>query len=250
MPLEDQHRTQADSPLARAADIDPHTFGLLEELVTARGVKGNERPHPFTTEVHDLLRILGLQALEAREEIIADPGGIVDQVEPLDFLNDGPEEDRTGGIAHPGVELAERPVRSELQVAEVVACCLGLFGERYHVGRAWEVPMLMCPELAGGADAGLDFVDDEEDVMFLGQFAEAAEEGRGRMMVAAFGLDGLDYHCTRGEVVRCELALNIVKSLLLYLLVILDVFFERIFQQGKGGLWPIEGWDIKLVDRF
>ena len=137
MPLEDEHRTQADSSLSRATDIDAYALGLLEELVSARAVKSDERALPLATKVHNLMRVLGLQALEARVEILADLSRIVDQIESFNLFNDGAEEDGAGGVTHPSIELAEGLVGTELWVAEVVARCLGLFGECHNVGRAW-----------------------------------------------------------------------------------------------------------------
>jgi hypothetical protein len=37
--------------------------------------------------------------------------------------------------------------------------------------------VLVAPELAGSAEAGLDLVDDEGDVVLLGDVAQALEEG-------------------------------------------------------------------------
>ena len=54
--------------------------------------------------------------------------------------------------------------------------------------------MIMSPEFAGCTNTGLDFVYDEEDVVFLCEGAQTAEERGGSVVVAAFGLDWLDYY--------------------------------------------------------
>jgi len=52
--------------------------------------------------------------------------------------------------------------------------------------------VIVRPELARGADARLHLVDDEQDVVLARQLAQAFEEGGRGVVVAAFGLDGLD----------------------------------------------------------
>lgn len=63
--------------------------------------------------------------------------------------------------------------------------------------------MLMCPELACGANTSLYFVDDHEDVVFLCQFAQTTEECRGSVVVSSFGLDGFDDYGAGRETVCC-----------------------------------------------
>jgi hypothetical protein len=106
------------------------------------------------------------------------------------------------------------------------------------------------PELSCGADAGLDFVDDEEDVVSLGEFAEAAEEvGRG-VIVAAFGLDGFyDYGDGRG-VPFFNQTLGLVETALFFLCVLGGVFFERVFEHGEGSLWPVKCGNVEFVNGF
>ena len=83
-------------------------------------------------------------------------------------------------------------VGPEVRVAVVVAGCLGFLREGDHVRRLGQAPVFVGPEFACGADAGLDLVDDEEGAGSLCDFAQAFEKGGGGVVVAAFGLDGLD----------------------------------------------------------
>ena len=174
--------------------------------------------------------------------------GIGDEIEPADLLDDGAEEEGAGGVAHPGVELAVRLIGAEGGVAEVVACGLGFFGEGDHVGRVGQVPVVVRPEGAGGADAGLDFVDDEEDVVFLGQSAEGAEEGGGGVVVAAFGLDGFDDDGGGGLGPGFDEVFGFFEAALFFGGVVGGVLVQRVFEEGEGRLGPVEGGDVEFVD--
>lgn len=114
-------------------------------------------------------------------------------MESLDLVDDGFEEQSLGGVAHPGVELAVGFVGSKGGIAKVVSGRLGFLGEGDHVWRFAQMPVFVRPEFAGRADACLDFVDDEYDVVAFCDFAETVEECWGSVVVAAFGLDGFDY---------------------------------------------------------
>ena len=173
---------------------------------------------------------------------------MLDQVKALDLVNDATEQDRAGWVAHPRVELAIRLVRAQRGVTVVVSRSLGLLGERDHVGWRGQVPVLMGPELAGGADAGLDLVDDEEDVVLGGQLSEAAEEGGRGVVVAAFGLDGLDDDGGRGVREGGDEALDVSEGVGFGFGVLGGVFLEGVFEEGEGGLGPVEGGDVELVD--
>ncbi|KZL84320.1 hypothetical protein CI238_13243, partial [Colletotrichum incanum] len=246
--LEDKHRPQAHGALAGAANVDAQTLGLLQKLVAAGVVKGDEGALALAAQVGELARVLGRQALELAEKVVADAGRVLDEAEALDLLDDGAEEDGARRVAHPGVELAVGLVGAELRVAEVVAGRLGLLGEGDHVGRRGEVPVLVGPELAGGADAGLDLVDDEEDVVLLGHLAEAAEEGGRCVVVAALGLDRLDDDGGGRDVVVLDEVLDLVEGGLLGGGVLLGVLLERVLEEREGGLGPVEGGDVELVD--
>ena len=171
-----------------------------------------------------------------------------DEVETLDLLDDGAEDDGAGRVAHPGVELAVGLVGAELGVAEVVAGSLGLLGEGDHVRGLGEVPVLVGPELARGADARLHLVDDEEHVVLARQRAELAEEIGRSVIIAALGLDGLDDDGRGGVMVRLDEVFNLVQRRLLGGSVLLDVLLERVLELGEGGLGPVEGGDVDLVD--
>ena len=63
-------------------------------------------------------------------------------------------------------------------------------GERHDVGRDAEV--LIGEPLAGPAAAGLHFVEDQQQVVLVGQLAQLGEEAVGRDADAAFALNRLD----------------------------------------------------------
>lgn len=248
--LEGQHRTQTHGAGATAANVDAKLLGLGEELVALGVVKGDESALALAAEVLEVLGVLLLQALELGVEVVANLGGVVDEVEALNLANDGAEEQGADGVAHPGVELAVGLVGPQGRVAVVEARGLGLLGEGDNVRGVLQVPVVVGPELAGGADARLDLVDDEEHVVLLGQLAQAAEEvGRG-VVVAALALDGLDDDGRGGDVPRLDQVLDLVEAGLLDLGVLLGVLVERVLELGEGGLWPVEGGDVDLVDRL
>lgn len=149
-------------------------------------------PLTLASQVLDVLGVLGGELLELGVKDLTDAGGLLDELLVEDLADDGAAHDDTGWVADPGVELAVGLVGDELAVAEEVAGRLGLLGEGDDVRRGGEVPVGVAPELAGGAKAGLDLVDDEGDAVLLGQVAEALEEGGGGVVVAALALDGLD----------------------------------------------------------
>ena len=174
--LENEHRPQPNRRRARSANIDTDRFRLAQHIITARGIPREEGALPLTTQVAHLARILLLQRLELRVEIVARGSRVLDEVQPLDLLDDGAEQDGAGRVAHPGVELAVRLVGSQLVVAEVVARGLGLFAERHHIRRVGEAPVLVRPELARCAHAGLHLVDDQKDVVLASESAQTFEE--------------------------------------------------------------------------
>jgi hypothetical protein len=77
------------------------------------------------------------------------------------------------------------------------ACRLHLLTKRYEIRLLsfLEAPLFVRPECPGGTDARLNFVDDEECAVFLGDEAEGTEEGGRGVFVAAFGEDGFDDDC-------------------------------------------------------
>lgn len=166
----------------------------------------------------------------------------------LNLLDDGAEKDGAGWVTHPGVELAVGLVGAQLGVTEVVAGSLGLLGEGDHVGRRGEVPVVVGPELASGTDASLHLVDDQEHAVLLGDLAQTTEEGGRGVVVATLGLDGLNDDGTGGNAVVENQVLDLGEGSLLSLLVLLDVLLQRVLEEGEGGLGPVEGGDIQLVN--
>jgi len=70
------------------------------------------------------------------------------------------------------------------------------------------------------------------------------------VVVSSFGLDGLDYYCARWEVVGCDETLDVCEGFGFGLGVLLNMVFERVFEEGESGLWPVECGDIEFVDWF
>ena len=110
--------------------------------------------------------------------------------------------------------------------------------------------MLMCPELACCANSSLHFVYDHQDIVFLRQSAETAEECGGGVVVSSFGLDWFDDHRARREVVGSDYPFDIREGFGFDAGVFFDVVFEGVFEEGESGLWPVEGGDVEFVDWF
>lgn len=248
MLLEDQHRPQAHGILTATADVHTELLGLQQELVPLGVVPGDERALALATQVLDLVGVLLREARETRVEVVTRGGGVLDQTEALNLLDDGTEDDGTRRVTHPGIELTVRLVGTQLRVAVVEAGRLRLLGEGHNVRRGLEVPVVVGPELARGANTGLHLVNDEEDVVALRDLAQAAEEGGRGVVVAALGLDGL-HHDGRDRVVEFfDDPLDLLQAALLLLGVLLGVLLERVLQGGEGSLGPVKGRDVELVD--
>lgn len=138
----------------------------------------------------------------------------------------------------------------QVRVPEVVARGLGFLAEGDHVRWGIEAPILVGPELPGCADAGLDLVDDEEDIVPFCNFAEAAEEGGGSVVVAAFGLDGLDDDGGDGVVEGLNDVFGLFEAAGFLCGVLGGELIEGVFEEGKGRLGPVEGGDVEFVDWF
>lgn len=221
--LEGEHGAQAHGAGAAAADVDAEGLGLLEEFVAVGVVEGDEGALALAAQVGELAGVFLGEPLELTEEVVADLGGVLDEAEALDLVDDAAEEQGARGVAHPRVELAVGLVGAQGRVAEVVAGGLGLLAEGHHVRGRGQVPVLVGPELAGGADAGLHLVDDEEHAVLLGDLAQAAEEGGRGVVVAALGLNGLDDDGARGHVVVLDEVLNLGERVGLGLRVLFNV---------------------------
>lgn len=246
--LEDQHGTQTDGVGTAATNVDTDALGRGNDLVTLGGVPGNEGTLALTTEVLEVLGVLLCEALETSEEVVTGDAGVLDEAETLNLLGDTAEDQSAGWVTHPGVELTVRLVGAQSWVAEVVTGGLGLLGEGDHVGRSGQVPVVVSPELTGGTDTGLDLVDDEENVGALGDVSQTLEESRRGVVVTTLGLDGLDDDGGNGVVELLDQTLDLLEAALLLLGVLLDVVLKRVLELGEGGLGPVEGRNIHLVD--
>lgn len=133
--LEDQHRAQAHGVLAASTDVDADLLGVLQELISARAVECDEGALALATQVLDLVGVFLGERSNAGVQVVTDVLGVVHQVQALDLLDDGTEEDGSGWVSHPGVELAVGLVWSEFRVAVVVAGSLGLLGEGHDIRR-------------------------------------------------------------------------------------------------------------------
>ena len=88
----------------------------------------------------------------------------------------------------PGCRLAAISARGQQRAAGDAAA--EALGQRHDVGRDAEV--LVGEPLAGAAAAGLHLVEDQQQLVLVGQLAQAGEEAGGRNADAAFALDRLD----------------------------------------------------------
>lgn len=246
--LEDQHRAQTDGRGSATTDVDTEGFGLSDELVTLGCVPGDEGTLVLTAEVLEVLGVLLGETGETTIKVVTGGAGVLNEAETLDFLEDSAEDQGTGWVSHPGVELAVGLVGAKSGVAEVVTGSLGLLREGDHVWGRGQVPVIVSPELTGGTDTGLHLVDDEEDVSALGDVTETLEEGGRGVVVTTLGLDGLDHHGSDGVVELLDETLNLSQAALLLGGVFLDVVLQRVLQLGERGLGPVKGGDIQLVD--
>lgn len=248
--LEDKHGPQPNSTLSASTNVDTNTLSLSQDLVPLRRVPSDEGTLALTTQVLEVLGVLLRQTLETSVQVSTGSSGVLNQTQTLDLLDDAAEDQCTGRVTHPGVELAVGLVGAQGGVAVVVTGRLGLLGEGDHVRRGVEVPVVVGPELSCGSDTGLDFVDNEEDIGALGDVAQSLEESGRSVVVTTLGLDGLDHDGGHGVVVLLDKALNLLQAALLLLSVLLSMLLKRVLQRREGSLGPIEGGDIQLVNSF
>lgn len=248
MLLEHQHRPQSDRRLSAATNVDSNLLTLLQNRVSLRAVPRDKRALALSTQIRKLAGVLLGQALEAGIQIFACGSGVFDQVQSLNLVDDSPEDDRTGRVAHPGIELAVWLVWSQGGVAVVVSGSLRLLGKGHDVGRGGQVPVLVSPELAGRANAGLHLVDDQEDVGPLGDLTETLEERRGGVVVTTLRLNRLDDHGCDRVVELLDQALDFLQAALLLLGVFSGELVERVLEGGEGGARPVKGGNIEFVD--
>ena len=248
--LENQHGPQPDRPLSTPTNIDTLALCLFQHLIPSHIIKRNKSALTLSSQILNLLGEPLTQPLETVKEVVTNGSSAIDKIHAFDFLNDGTEEDRARRITHPSVELTVRLVGTEIVVAKVITSCLRLLGKGNHVRWRAQTPVFVGPEFPSCTDTGLHFVDDEEDVVFLGDFAEAAEEVWCGVVVAAFGLDGFDDYgggwvVEGGDDVSC-----CVQTSLLFCCIFCLVFMEGVLEDWEGGLWPVKGGDVELVDGF
>src|SRR5262249_34904195 len=144
--LEDKHWPQAHCTLTGSTNIDTEALRPLEELIASGVVEGDEGAHALSSQVLEFARIFLRQRLQFTEEVTTDASSIVDKIQLFDLLDNSLEEERTSRVTHPRIKLSIRLVRSQLEVAVVVASRLRLLREGNHVRRISEVPVLVCPE--------------------------------------------------------------------------------------------------------
>jgi len=96
--LEDQHRPQPYRLRTRATNVDTNSLRLLQHLVPSWGVPRNKRALALAAQVLDLVGVLLGEVLEAVVEVVARLGGVLYEVEALNFVNDGAEEDGAGWV--------------------------------------------------------------------------------------------------------------------------------------------------------
>ena len=223
-------------------------LGVLENLITARCIPCNKCTLTLSAQVLNVLGVAFSQTLQTAVQVLASSSSVVDQVQTLNLLNDSTEQDSTCWVAHPSVELAVGLVRLQGVVSVVVSRGLRLLREGHHIGGSGKVPVVVGPELAGCADTGLDLVDDKEHVVAFCDVAEALEESRGSVVVTTLGLNGLDDDGGDGLGELLDQALRLLEAALLLGGVLRRKLVERVLEGREGGLGPVEGGDVELVD--
>ena len=169
-----------------------HQF--LAEAPGAAG-RGMELDADEKAAAADLLDVAASDLAELGHEELAPLGGVLDEL----LLPDDSQA-LPGHRAGQGVAAEGRAVLARLEDAEdlpvghdrrdrVAAAAQGLADDD-HVGP--HALVLAGEELARAAEAGLDLVGDEEDVVLLADLGGLPEEPVGRDEDAGLGLDGLD----------------------------------------------------------
>lgn len=103
--LEDEHRSESNGLLARAADVDTNGLCLLENLVTAWGVPCDKSTLTLSTKVVDLARELLGELFKTSVEVGASLGGVLNEIQASDLVDDGAEEDSASWVAHPCLQI-------------------------------------------------------------------------------------------------------------------------------------------------
>lgn len=246
--LEDQHWSQPNGVGTASTDVDANRLGLLQELVPVRGIPSDECALSFTTQVLNIVGILFGKALERAVEVVTGDRGVLHQLLALNFFVNGAEENSTSRVTHPGVELTVWLVGAQGRVAVVVTGGLSFLGERHQVRRRVQVPVVMSPEFSGGSDTGLHLINDEKNLVALGDVAEPLEESGRRMVITTLGLDGLHDDSGNGIVEFLDQALRLLEAALLLLRILFSVFLQGILEGRERSLGPVEGRDVQFVN--
>jgi len=73
----------------------------------------------------------------------------------------------------------------------VVSSCQHALREGHDVGRCGQIPVSVTPEVTSGTSTGLNFVDEEDDAVFLRDVSKALSELGTAILVTTFGLNWL-----------------------------------------------------------
>src|ERR1700722_16786345 len=106
---------------------------LDEELISLWVVEGNECALSFASQVLDLVWVLLGQLLEAGIYVVSNHRGILNQVQSLNLVDDGTEQDSPSWVSHPGVDLSVWFFWAQGRVPVVVACGLCFLRKCDHV---------------------------------------------------------------------------------------------------------------------
>ena len=74
--------------------------------------------------------------------------------------------------------------------------------------------MFAAPVAAGGAHAALHFVENQQDIVFVGNFSQLLQPFTPEMVVAAFALDRLDDDCADVDVALLDEIANFARGLM------------------------------------
>ncbi|KAI6767168.1 hypothetical protein HG531_011528 [Fusarium graminearum] len=243
--VEDEHRSETNSVLAAGTDVDSDVAHGANKAGGILSVEGNECTLVLSSEVLDVLGVLGSEALELGVQLATDAGGLLDQLLVEDLLDDSLAHDDTGWVTNPGVELTVGLVGDEHLVSEEVASSLGLLGEGNHVRRRAQVPVVVAPEGTGSTETSLDLISDEDTAVLLGDITETLEERGRSVVVTTLGLNGLNDKTSDGAVPCGHDTLDLLKASLLLSSVLLGVVLERLRGARLGVLHA--GVDLLLV---
>ncbi len=132
--------------------------------------------------------------LQALEKPFTLRGAVLDQLLLDHDVDDAGAADHVHEVATPGAVDAAGHLEHALHLVQAGAGCdaaaLGLLAEGEDVGA--HAVVLVGPPLAGGAEARLDLVEDEQEFVAVGEVAQGLQELGAEVVVAALALDGLD----------------------------------------------------------